>query len=82
VVKLEPLCDFYGDENSGPIALPGCTQASALNLHGPGAALDTTAPYPIDALVPTPNGPQPNRVQLRRATLGGYVVAKAAAIVR
>jgi hypothetical protein len=80
LVKVELLCDVFGDESTGPIALPGCTHASAMNLHGPGAALDTTAPYPIEAMVPTPSGPRPALVELRRASLGGYVVAKASAI--
>lgn len=43
-VKLELLCDVRGDDSRGPIPLPGCVEASALNLQGPGAAHRLRAP--------------------------------------
>lgn len=80
-VRLDLLCDV--DDNLGqPIALPGAQLAAAQNLNGPLAALD----QPIRRRLPVPESMRveeprsPSHVTLRFATLGGYVVAKAAAL--
>jgi hypothetical protein len=76
VVRLELLCDVHGDEGNYPIALPGCEYASAMNLQGPRAALRDSEPRTI--VVPEELGG--GAVEVRFAGLGGYLLAKAAAL--
>lgn len=71
-VKVEFLCDVPGDQSNQVVPLPGCTKASAINLQGPGAALQ-------DAVVRTVVTAGGNR-EIVTADLGGYLIAKAAAV--
>lgn len=77
-VKLELLCDVYGDYNSAPVVLPGCQRASAMNLQGPGAAMKDAQVREL--LVPADLGG--GRVAIKFAGLGGFLMAKASAAVR
>lgn len=71
-VKVELLCDTP-DSRGQQIVLPGCDVATAMNLAGPAAAsVGILRPLPVDG------GEQ---VTVRFATLGGYLLAKAAAAV-
>lgn len=70
-VKLELLCDVPGDPSNQVVSLPGCRHASAVNLQGPGAALQ-------DAVTRTLSTHQGPRV-ITTAGLGGYVLSKASA---
>ena len=80
-VVLEVLCDTP-DNPDRPIALPGTRTLAAMNLAGPAPALNDTlrrtitVPEPIRAEVPS----APTSVTIRFAGLGGYVLAKAAAV--
>ena len=73
-VKVELLCDTP-DSRGQQIALPGCAGATAMNLAGPAAAADGVA------LELAPEGTGGSPVTVRFASLGGYVLAKAAAVV-
>lgn len=75
VVKLELLCDVWGDLSNQPLALPGCPHASAMNLQGPGAALADPTPQ----LLHVPADLGSGTVNVPHAGLGGYLIAKAAA---
>lgn len=82
-VKLELLCDT--PDNLGlEIALPGCATAGALNLSGPGAAGERVVVRELRIPghdLPGVLGAPPETVGIRFADLGGYVLAKAAAVV-
>lgn len=75
IVKLELLCDVWGDLSNQPLALPGCPHASAMNLQGPGAALADPEPQ----LLHVPPDLGSGTVNVPHAGLGGYLIAKAAA---
>ncbi|XBB70153.1 hypothetical protein ABFU82_12825 [Nocardioides sp. WV_118_6] len=75
-IKLELLWDVQG-EDIHPIVLPGCAETSAMNLLGPGAAMNDTQ---LRVLV-VPEELGGGEVALRFAGLGGYLMSKAAAIV-
>lgn len=82
LVRLDLLCDV--DDSPGqPIHLPGATEATAQNLNGPAAALQTSidreliVPKSVKADVPE----APDRIRLRFASLGGYIAAKSAAFL-
>lgn len=75
-VKVELLCDVDG-EHPHVLDLPGCDRAAAMNLPGPGAALVGT----VTRTLPIPDAMGSGTVELRFAGLGGYLTAKAAAIV-
>lgn len=70
-VKVEFLCEVL-DLGSQEVSLPGCHDVSALNMAGPGAALRQTVvrTLHLDGEV----------VRVPFAGLGGYLLAKAAAV--
>jgi len=73
-VKVELLCDTP-DNRGQQIVLPGCAVATAMNLAGPSAAAaGVTRQLIADEIDAEP-------VNMRFASLGGYVLAKAAAVV-
>lgn len=73
-VKVELLCDTP-DNRGQQIVLPGCAVATAMNIAGPSAA----AAGILRQLAPEVGDAEP--VSIRFATLGGYVLSKAAAVV-
>ena len=73
-VKVELLCDTP-DSRGQQIVLPGCAVATAMNLAGPSAA----AAGITRQLIAEEAGAE--AVTMRFASLGGYVLAKAAAVV-
>jgi len=73
-VKVELLCDTP-DSRGQQIILSGCAVATAMNLAGPAAAADGIP----RSLVADETDAEP--VTIRFASLGGYVLAKAAAVV-
>jgi hypothetical protein len=73
-VKVELICDVY-DRPEQEIALPGCARASAQNLRGPAAALTS----PVVRAVASDGRGLSGPVGIRFASLGGYVLSKAAA---
>lgn len=79
-VAIEVLCDAQ-DNPGRPISLPGSDRLAAMNLHGPRAALDSpikrTLVVPPDLRVE--GGPW--IVEATFASLGGYLCAKAAAML-
>ncbi len=78
VVKLELICDASPEESGILVPLPGCRTASAMNLHGPRAALHDTC---IHALA-LPDDLGGGQLGLQFAGLAGYLLAKASAVVR
>lgn len=80
-VLLDFLCDVP-DNPGQPIHLPGATRATAQNLAGPAHALnnaverDLEVPDSLTTIFPD----APRTVRLRFANLGGYLLAKAAAL--
>lgn len=82
-VVLDLLCDT--PDNLGQlIALPGCADATAMNLAGPApAAVDSVfREIQVPAALRAELGSDVTSVQLRFAGLGGYLLAKASAILR
>lgn len=81
-VRLDLLCDVP-DSRGQAVVLPGATEASAQNLDGPAAAL--VDPVERTLLVSTRVRAElpaaPAEVRLRFASHGGYLVAKAAALL-
>lgn len=79
-VLLELLCDTP-DNRGQELALPGCDRATAMNLSGPAPALTDTRLVEL----PVPPGDRSatvhDFVQGRFAGLGGYLLAKSAAVV-
>lgn len=81
-VKIELLCDVH-DSQGQAVALPGTSGLSAMNLTGPAPARrDSVArrlrvPDHVRRDVPG----APASVTLRFASLGGYLLAKASAMV-
>ncbi|RWZ50970.1 hypothetical protein ELQ90_09140 [Labedella phragmitis] len=82
LVRLDLLCDVL-DNVGQPLALPGAHEAAAQNLDGPAAALqqtiDRTLPVPLSVRREIPEAPQ--EVTIRFTGLGGYIAAKAAAML-
>lgn len=77
-VKLELLCDTP-DSPSQQIVLPGCDSATAMNVRGPRPALYDTTVRAVDLAEDS----RPARTaQVRFAGLGGYLLAKAAAVIQ
>jgi len=70
-VKLELLCEVL-DVGSQEVSLPGCRDVSALNMAGPGAALRQTVVRTLHD--------DGDAVRVPFAGLGGYLLAKAAAL--
>ncbi|MFN8073982.1 MAG: hypothetical protein U0Q15_01020 [Kineosporiaceae bacterium] len=77
-VKVELLCDLRLDPSWGPHPLPGCARASAINLPGPAAARRDAVMLPVRGRSTDPAELR----SVRHAGLGGYLVAKASAVVR
>lgn len=81
LVRLEFLCDVW-DHTADTATLPGSQLAVASKLAGPAAAL--VAPVLRDLRVPPAVRSEitgaPETVTLRFANLGGYLLAKAAAV--
>ena len=73
-VKVELLCDTP-DNRGQQIVLPGCAVATAMNLAGPSAA---AAGVPRQLIADEVDA---EPVTIRFASLGGYLLAKAAAVV-
>ncbi|TFD95249.1 hypothetical protein E3T61_01045 [Cryobacterium lactosi] len=82
IVVIELLCDVY-DNRGQAIALPGASQIAAMNLDGPAPALHEPVErllYVSDAVrAAYPDAPLD--VTIRFASVGGYLLAKAAALV-
>lgn len=82
VVRLDLLCDVP-DPAGQPLILPGVRSVSAMNLTGPDAALHQPVPrriqVPDDVRAAHPGAPE--HVMLQFASLGGYLVAKSAALL-
>jgi len=76
-VKLELLCDTP-DSPSLQIVLPGCPTATAMNVRGPRPALHDT----VVRAIPLDDGPSAAVARVRFAGLGGYLLAKAAAVIQ
>lgn len=82
LVRLDVLCDAP-DSPGQELALPGASNVAAQNIAGPAPALTQpvarTLPVPAEeaAIVGRPAGAP---VQVRFASLGGYIHAKAAAV--
>lgn len=75
-VVVDVLCDVP-DLLDQEVALPGTQEVSANNLSGPAAALNGT----VERVLTSP-GSQGNGLTVRFAGLGGYLLAKVAALVR
>jgi hypothetical protein len=81
-VRLDLLCDV-ADSPGQTVELPGATEAAAQNLNGPAAALHD----PVSRSFAVPNSVRdnfpdsPQQVDLRFASLGGYIAAKSAALL-
>lgn len=81
-VLVDLLCDV-GDSRGQAIALPGATLTAAQNLDGPAAALrdPIVRKLRVSAAVKADFPHAPNSVDLRFASVGGYIAAKAAALL-
>lgn len=79
-VRLELLCDVW-DHTADAVPLPGSRTAVASKLAGPAAALfnPVVRELPVPAAVRAESADAPQRLALRFANLGGYLLAKAAA---
>ncbi|KJQ53293.1 hypothetical protein [Microbacterium sp. SA39] len=79
-VRLEFLCDVR-DHTADTVPLPGSQSAVASKLAGPAAALldPIVREIPVPAAVREDFTAAPQRLALRFANLGGYLLAKAAA---
>ncbi len=81
-VRLDLVCDVY-DSPGLPIELPGAARAAAKNMRGPAAVAN--APVVRELRVPdalhseVPEAPA--QILLRFASLGGYLIAKSAALL-
>jgi hypothetical protein len=82
-VLLDLLCDTP-DNLGRTIALPGCTDAVAMNLPGPAPAAvgSVLREIRVPAALQAELGSENPVVQLRFAGLGGYLLAKASAVLR
>lgn len=80
-VRLDLLCDVP-DYPGQAIALPGATKAATKNLAGPAPALiaPITREIGVPAYLQAATPGLPSTVSLRFANLGGYLLAKAAAM--
>lgn len=81
-VRLDLLCDVT-DSPGQPLHLPGAERATAQNLNGPAAALTDTVlrALPVPKSIRADHPGAPENVELRFTSLGGYLSAKAAALV-
>lgn len=82
LVRLDLLCDV-ADGPGQTIVLPGASMSAAQNLDGPAAALRDpilrSLRIPAHVLAEVPGAP--DAVQLKFASLGGYIAAKSAALL-
>lgn len=80
-VRLEFLCDVW-DHTADTVALPGSRRAVASKLAGPAAALadPISRDLEVSDQVRADFADAPDAVTLRFANLGGYLLAKAAAV--
>ncbi|WP_313543037.1 hypothetical protein [Leifsonia aquatica] len=76
-VQIDILCDVP-DNLDQPIALPGSEEVTAKNLVGPSGAFH--APVSRELVVARDDGTEVT-VELRFASLGGYLLAKSSALV-
>lgn len=81
-VRLDLLCDVT-DNRGQPVYLPGAERATAQNLDGPAAALTDTVlrALTVPNSIRNDHAGAPENVELRFTSLGGYLSAKAAALV-
>lgn len=83
-IVIDLLCDTP-DSRGQQIVLPGCPTATANNLQGPGSAALDAVPRELAALHGElrRSGPtdELGHVEVRFAGLGGYLLAKAAAVL-
>lgn len=81
LVRLEFLCDVW-DHTADTVPLPGSRRAVASKLAGPAAALfaPVTRELRVSQAVRADFPAAPDAVALRFASLGGYLLAKAAAV--
>lgn len=81
LVRLEFLCDVW-DHTADTVPLPGSLNAVASKLAGPAAALfaPVSRGLRVSASVRADFAEAPDVVNLRFANLGGYLLAKAAAV--
>lgn len=81
-VRLDLLCDVADSPNQ-TVHLPGATEAAAQNIDGPAAALmdPIERHLTVTEAVRSQHPDAPEQVALRFASLGGYIVAKAAALL-
>lgn len=82
IIRIDLLCDV-ADSPDQPIALPGTTEVSAKNLAGPSGALASpiTRQLNVDSAMQAKYPAAGSTVTLRFASLGGYLLAKSAALV-
>ena len=73
-VRVDLVCDRAGS-SPGEVPLPGCREASAMNLPGPRAVWCDA----VRRTLPVPPGLGGGAVTVRFAGLGGYLLAKASA---
>lgn len=78
-VVVDVLCDAP-DNLGAELALPGTAEVTAQNLIGPGTALLDVREHRVP--VPPSINTEVRTVALRFAGLGGYLLAKAAAVAR
>lgn len=76
-VHLDILCDVL-DSPGQQLALPGARHVTAMNLAGPSAALADVTQRPVS--IGLADGTGDAEIQVRYAGLGGYLLAKAAAL--
>lgn len=77
-IHRDILCDVLDNEGQ-EMALPGTRSVTAMNLMGPAAAVADATVRPVSlALTDQPGAPH---LHVRYAGLGGYLLAKAAAVV-
>lgn len=76
-VHLDILCDVL-DSPGRQLALPGTQLVTAMNLAGPSAAFTDVTQRPVTVVLTDGTGPA--EIQVRYAGLGGYLLAKAAAL--
>lgn len=76
-VHLDILCDVQ-DSPGQQLALPGARLVTAMNLAGPAAALADVTQRPVSVVLTDGSGG--TDIQVRYAGLGGYLLAKAAAL--
>ncbi|MCJ1687965.1 hypothetical protein [Rathayibacter sp. VKM Ac-2927] len=82
LVRLDLLCDVV-DQPGQTVSLPGAESAAVQNLEGPAAALvqPILRELSVSPRVRADHVDAPDRVELRFASLAGYLTAKSAALL-